>query len=216
VLRVGITLAVLAIALAVLGIASFLAPICGVWAVTDRASMTVHFYEGRARVFWITSEHEPIVVRHETERGPFLSVFRGPADMADEGIHPTFRLARLFGVRIASRDAVNAFGVQWRQERAGQGYPVSGLELSFVRLPVWLPVVLLLLHPIRAILFGPWLWRRRQRRNLCLTCGYERTGLPEPRCPECGTPHQRACPACGYDLAGNVPGSCPECGPVSA
>ncbi len=32
-------------------------------------------------------------------------------------------------------------------------------------------------------------WRRRRRRvghGLCLVCGYDLQGLPEPRCPECG------------------------------
>lgn len=52
--------------------------------------------------------------------------------------------------------------------------------------PAWAPptllamlsVILLLLRPIRT-------WRRR-RSGLCLQCGYDLTGLPEPRCPECG------------------------------
>jgi hypothetical protein len=29
-------------------------------------------------------------------------------------------------------------------------------------------------------------WRRR-RRGQCVECGYNLAGLPEPRCPECGT-----------------------------
>jgi len=27
---------------------------------------------------------------------------------------------------------------------------------------------------------------RRRRRGLCVACGYNLRGLPEPRCPECG------------------------------
>jgi hypothetical protein len=45
---------------------------------------------------------------------------------------------------------------------------------------------------------GVWLWRTRQatRRmvealraeGICVRCGYDLRELPEPRCPECGTP----------------------------
>ncbi len=37
---------------------------------------------------------------------------------------------------------------------------------------------------------GPiWRWRQRRRveAGLCTACGYDLTGLPEPRCPECAT-----------------------------
>jgi hypothetical protein len=59
-----------------------------------------------------------------------------------------------------------------------------------------------------------WLSRRRLARRIrlrlrelripvCLTCGYNLTGLTEPRCPECGEPYDlQHCPACdglGYD-----------------
>ena len=30
-------------------------------------------------------------------------------------------------------------------------------------------------------------WRRPDRVGLCETCGYNLYGLPQPRCPECGT-----------------------------
>ena len=33
---------------------------------------------------------------------------------------------------------------------------------------------------------------RRRDRSRCRKCGYPLRGLPEPRCPECGTPFDRA------------------------
>ena len=35
---------------------------------------------------------------------------------------------------------------------------------------------------------------RRSRKGFCLKCGYNLTGLPEPRCPECGRPFTRRSP----------------------
>jgi hypothetical protein len=58
----------------------------------------------------------------------------------------------------------------------------TSTSLSF---PLWLPTAIFSLGLIPAVLG---LIRRRYRRNrgLCLKCGYDLTGLPQPRCPECG------------------------------
>lgn len=56
---------------------------------------------------------------------------------------------------------------------------LGGLALSFI------------LFFLRNVLRGAWQGRRnpaRLNQNGCLSCGYALHGLPEPRCPECGTP----------------------------
>jgi len=52
------------------------------------------------------------------------------------------------------------------------------------RFPLFPIAALLLIYPTVVVIRQ----RRRQRRNQCLNCGYNVTGLTEARCPECGTP----------------------------
>lgn len=198
--RVGTVLAIFALALALLGGVSMFVPLCGVWTVTERASVVLSVFDGRVRVFWFTSEHVPIEVASIRE-GRGLSIL--PVAAADSPWAEVIRAHSPRGrgpvgaqISLSPRGAIAAFGGQWRGRLPVTGGVVPGAaagppmaEYSFVRMPVWLPVVLLLMQPIRAIIFGPWLWRRRERNHLCLACGYERIGLTEPRCPECGTPH---------------------------
>lgn len=52
----------------------------------------------------------------------------------------------------------------------------------------------------------------------CESCGYDLQGLPQPRCPECGTPFRRlepgppwVCPRCGEECEGQF-AQCWHCG----
>jgi fructose-specific phosphotransferase system IIC component len=68
------------------------------------------------------------------------------------------------------------------------------------RLPQWLPgVVTAFITSLTSVLVVHVVWRgplqaqiRRELNErgipLCIRCGYNLTGLTQPRCPECGTP----------------------------
>lgn len=62
--------------------------------------------------------------------------------------------------------------------------------LTTYSLPIVPIIVLSLLLPLRAVLLK---CRRRfrRKRHQCTGCGYDLTGLSEPRCPECGSPAER-------------------------
>ena len=56
-----------------------------------------------------------------------------------------------------------------------------------VTAPLWGPFILFGAYPTVAFIRGPLRSWRRRRQGLCVKCGYNLTGLTEPRCPECGT-----------------------------
>ena len=67
---------------------------------------------------------------------------------------------------------------------------VTGWQYLELSGPGWLIALFPFLYPTVLVFRGPLRRRRRRRRGLCLKCGYDLRGLPEPRCPECGTPTQ--------------------------
>ncbi len=52
---------------------------------------------------------------------------------------------------------------------------------TVVNIPLWIPLVVLAV--LTAVL---WSRDRRPPKGFCQRCGYNLTGLTEPRCPECG------------------------------
>ncbi len=63
---------------------------------------------------------------------------------------------------------------------------VSGKFGTLIRFPMWVPLILFSIIPVWALIGIPLRARRRRDCNQCIHCGYNLTGLPEPRCPECG------------------------------
>ncbi len=88
-------------------------------------------------------------------------------------------------------DAPSLFAKSYRFDfddiEAFFAWPSAGVDLSDVPLvvcPLW--VLLLVIGTAAAAL--AWLARRRPPRGHCRACGYNLTGCPSGRCPECGEP----------------------------
>lgn len=205
---IGCGVALIAIAMAIAGAISIYAPLLATCSLNDRHALALSFYDGRVRLFYFQSDVEPI------QAVPVFARF--PAGMSPEypilgaPITPSIRAERLplpdvipidnnarnnrrrepFDVRLGDRRGVPDFGGKWREDMSYRFFPVPTRppagKFSYFRLPVWLPVSLMILFPVRSMIVGPWRERRRRKKNQCVSCGYSLYRLTEPRCPECG------------------------------
>jgi hypothetical protein len=71
-------------------------------------------------------------------------------------------------------------------------------RFTWLVFPFWAPSTVLAATCASALWFGPCRTWRRERRGLCLTCGYDIKGCEGGRCSECGSavpkrtvPHRR-------------------------
>lgn len=60
--------------------------------------------------------------------------------------------------------------------------PQNPTFISFVAIPVWMPFLVFMVHPMRMA----WWFYRRRRKGRCM-CGYDLTGNASGVCPECGS-----------------------------
>jgi len=84
---------------------------------------------------------------------------------------------------LHNRD-VEFLGAQWKQGTIRSC--TRGFRRHIV-LPLWMPFVLFAACPVIAFIRGPYRRATRRATGFCRRCGYNLTGLVEPRCPECGT-----------------------------
>lgn len=78
-----------------------------------------------------------------------------------------------------------ATGLTAKQRRTIDTTEAYSLRVWF---PLWVPFALCSIWPVLAFSRGPWRRSGRRIKGFCLGCGYNLTGLVEPRCPECGRP----------------------------
>ena len=189
--RINLVLVLVALAIAGAGCVGFFVPVSIPFRVRSTDWGVLHFYDGRMRIFWIQSRTDPIVVENFAI-GPNLRVVSPFAAMPalppeTPGPEPP-QISPPATLMIGTQRTVRDFGGRWHWapiQTSPAGVPV---QFNYIRVPAWLPVVALLIMPMRGIVRGPWLQRWRRRRNRCLHCGYSLEHLPKPRCPECGTP----------------------------
>lgn len=79
-------------------------------------------------------------------------------------------------------------GSSKRRTVGGASAVYRSLSMAYLELPLWGVFPILAAFPTVMLFRGPIRRRRRRKRGLCLHCGYDVRLLPEPRCPECGTP----------------------------
>jgi len=194
-------LVIAAIAVALTSCMSYVMPLSVTLPATDRHCVVAHWFDGRMRVFWIQSPDDPIRIQRRPGYPPVLLdvVSPWPGEESVDRIltlKPPDRSGLLGRIRasfwIGSRRDAPAFGFQWPWRYRPRGLGVPPVAIRFVRFPMWVPGLLLLVPAAIAVHRGPRRQRHRFERGLCAACGYDLRGLPEPRCPECGSPMEPA------------------------
>ena len=185
---VNVALASLAIIMATCAIASFFATIMIPISPLRHHAVFGHFYQGRFRLFWIESALDPLAISLMND-GPDVRIepYRQWPDTPHQMVGVDLPRNNWFRrIPIGGYRTISAFGGGWRTRMARPFDVYSPGNSTFVRMPAWLPCLVLLYCPVRAIIRGV-RERYRKRHNLCENCGYLLHALTIPRCPECGT-----------------------------
>jgi len=143
------------------------------------AGLDSHARRGWDDGIWITGLETAPRLRSGMIDGTFHLVLVRPSSPRAAKPSSSFSVSELrlgsFYARSVSNGQVNA---------KGGGIPFWAIVLLFI---AW-PATVLIRHIVRSIREV----RREEcrQRGECVQCGYNLQGLPEPRCPECGTPFE--------------------------
>ncbi len=190
-----------AISLAILGWTGYAFPVYRQYQISPRFHVYVYFADGLVRLYGLRASDE--ITLEPEDAGVRVFVRRVEDGTICHGIRHTYPWA------------LRPYALYWDRWSPRQVAPAVNLHFIGVRSWLWLPVTPMAIYPFGVVVrnrYDYYFRRHRHNRGLCLACGYNLTGLPEPRCPECGTKIGSMCHECGYNLTGNVSGVCPECG----
>lgn len=182
-----ITLMVLsALGVSIAGWISFSRPLVQAVRLTPKVWLAGAVFDGRARLFLLTSRDERILDVRRT-RGPRIEIVVTDYQVDPwVGKWPELKTVPHL-INLGARSAVTPFGGTWRRAVPSLNANTKLVWNTFIRAPVTMLVIALLAYPAAAFIRGPLRTKRRAKRGLCVHCGYNLTGLTEPRCPECGT-----------------------------
>lgn len=169
-------LATSAISSAILGWVGYVIPVYRGWQITGELHSYVYFGDGLARFYWLLGNDD--IYLDSPDAYVQMEVRRA----ADDAVCIRYTHGR--PGTVAPYALVSN---RWNPQR---GATTPSICMVGVRTRIWPPIAVFAAYPI--LTFGRDRYRRRVRlcrkeNGQCVECGYDLTGLPEPRCPECGT-----------------------------
>ncbi len=161
----------LAMVIFVLGLIGYFMPVYRSYAPLSNLRVYVHFAGGLVRVYCLRCD-QPFVLEESL----------GYVNMSVRLADSNRSFYRYYHAPAGSLPPYAWLSNKW-QARNDPTAPT--LHFFGFRTWIWLPVLLLLIHPILAAARDR-IARHRRRAGCCAACGYDLTGNESGVCPECG------------------------------